>query len=406
MFTTSSASTAAPIARTAARQGLRSPAKRGVLLPPKIGSALATINTDPRFRTLSLTARNVLMFIVQVTDAKDPLRPSFAFKDTIADHLGIGEATVYRMLNVLLENGLIERLEQERKSRNGRFAVARVRLTRECCAALGLVKREMHSDDPEKRDDTRTGKTNGDAEHLVTAVDNVVSEPATICVAVPPRKPAAGAAGDHAVPASPGSEMIDGHVNILPKADQRTQSSKHSPAGCQKPAPGQDYLRVPREFLWLIDENRLTAPQICRLMREFSSRGKRLGDAVSVLAKRLREIPKDKAYAYLAALAKGHTDFAWLRSEQARAATATRQKAVVQQQAASLEGMAGKYLFSSSQTHLFLLRGTHAEAWWLDGGRVRRGSQPVNADFAEAFARGRLIEVTHDQAEQTLAQWH
>ena len=416
MFTTASASTPAPVASPAARQGIRSPAKRGTLLPPKIGSALAMINTDPRFRELSLTARNVLMFLVQVTAVKDPLKPSWAHKETIADYLGIGEATVYRMLNILIENGFIERLEQERKSRNGRFAVARLRLTPTCCAILGLAARKSASDanvvEPAGVPTRYTPRRDEDAENHVENIhgENNVDESATVCIAVPPRKTAGqpvSAKGENLGDAgSPKQKMIDGHMNILPSADQQTQSSKQSrPAGCRKPEPGQGYLRVPREFFWLIDENRLTAPQTCKLMREFSTRGQRLGDAVSVLAKRLREIPKDKTYAYLASLAKGQTDFTWLRKEQARSAAAIRKKEFVQEKAANLQDMAGKYLFSSNQTHLFLLRGGHAEAWWPDNGRMRRGTQPINVEFAEAFAKGRLSELSQDRAAEILAKW-
>lgn len=417
MFTTASASTPAPAARSAARQGISSPAKRGALLPPKIGSALATINTDPRFRELSLTARNVLMFLVQVTDAKDPLKPSWAFKETIADYLGIGEATVYRMLNVLIENDFIERLEQERKSRNGRFAVARIRLTQNCCVMLGLAARKLVSDansaegaaGVSSRYTPTQGDHTGNSDEIVRDENNI-DESATVCLAVPSRDavgqsaPAKDENLDDA--RSPGHKMIDGHMNILPTAVQQTQSSKQSrPSGCSKPEPGQSYLRVPREFFWLIDENRLTAPQTCKLMREFSSRGQRLGDAVSALAKRLREIPKDKTYAYLASLAKGQTDFAWLRKEQARTAANIRKAQIIREKTTGLQDMPGKYLLSSNQTHLFLLRGGHAEAWWLDNGRMRRGVQPVNAEFAEAFAKGRLSEIDQARAAETLAMW-
>jgi hypothetical protein len=49
-------------------------------------------------------------------------------------------------LNALREAGLIEVLPQERKSRNGRYAVARIRLTRQACQLVGLLEFET---DPE-----------------------------------------------------------------------------------------------------------------------------------------------------------------------------------------------------------------------------------------------------------------
>lgn len=404
MFTTSSAGVAAPVARAATRQGLRSPAKRSGQLPPAIGAAIATINIDPLFRDLSLTARNVLMFLVQVTNARDPLAPSWAFKETVAEYLGVGEATVYRMLNVLIENGLIERLPQERKSRNGRFAVARIRLTTECCVRLGLLRRAASQKSGQHIEDNRDVNANEDSE---------IRGPKTVCVAatshtdasaVRVQSPRGGQSSGTRV--GPPTKMIDGYMNILPTADQQTQSSKQSrPVGGHKPAPGQPYLRVPSEFFWLIEENRLTGPQVCKLMREFSTRGQRLGDAVSVLADRLRQLPKNNTYAYLAALAKGPTDFKWRRKEQEKAVQADRKKEAVRETTASLQDMAGKYLFSTKQTHLFLLRGGHAEAWWLDGGALRRGSQPVNADFVDAYSSGRLSLVSPERATEILAVW-
>lgn len=404
MFTTASASTRAPVASQATRQGLRSPVKRGATLPPKIGSALAAINIDPRFRDLSLTARNVLMFIVQVTDVRDPLKPSWAHKETMAEYLRIGEATVYRMLNVLINHDFIERLEQERKGRNGRFAVARIRLTPTCCEALGLI--QTSSSKTKKRNDNIDSISDG---HGINAEDNVVISE-TVCMAVTgaecSAKPRATLDARLTDPASPASKMIDGHIDILPTADQQTQSTKQSrPARWQRPQPGQAFLRVPREFFWLIEEDRLTAPQVCKLMREFSTRGQRLSDAVSVLAARLRQLPKTKTFAYLAALAKSPTDFKWRRTEQARAVQAEHKQEAVRETTASLQGMAGKYLFSTKQTHLFLLRGGHAEAWWLDNGVLRRGSQPVNADFVEAYSSGRLSLISSDRGAEILALW-
>lgn len=364
-----------------------------------------------------MTARNVLMFIVQVTDVKNPLKPSWAHKETIAHHLGIGEATVYRMLNVLIENDFIERLEQERKSRNGRFAVARIRLTPACCTALGLSARNHDTGShnqkavsvPSRDTSSFGGDDGGDSVENMHIAKNI-NDGNIVCLAAAPRvtaeRPAARGEtfGDSY---SPAPKMIDGHMDILPSADQQTQSAKQSrPAGCQKPRPGQHYLRVPREFFWLIDERRLSAPQTCKLMREFSSRGQRLGDAVTLLANRLRELPKDKTYAYLASLANGKTDFAWLRAERERSRSAAKQATAARKQAQSLQHLVGTYLLSSNGTHLFRLRGSgHAEAWWMVDGAMRQGSQPVNADFAEAYAEGRLSEIAPDRAAMLLSQW-
>jgi DNA-binding transcriptional ArsR family regulator len=64
--------------------------------------------------------------------------PIFPHKAHIASRIGIDERTVYRHMNAIKEHGLIEVMSQERKSRNGRFAVARIRLTKKAAELLGF----------------------------------------------------------------------------------------------------------------------------------------------------------------------------------------------------------------------------------------------------------------------------
>lgn len=68
----------------------------------------------------------------------EPFATVFAHKERIAKRISAAESTVYRHLAALVEAQLIERLPQERKSRNGRFSVARVRLTQKGAELLGL----------------------------------------------------------------------------------------------------------------------------------------------------------------------------------------------------------------------------------------------------------------------------
>ena len=55
----------------------------------------------------------------------------------------MSERTIYRHLNGLTQHGFIELLPQERKSRNGRFSIARIRLTQKALQSLELT--ETHS---------------------------------------------------------------------------------------------------------------------------------------------------------------------------------------------------------------------------------------------------------------------
>ena len=122
-----------------ARQGLLSPLNRGRNFPHDIAVAIVAITTGSAFHDLPRNARSVLAFAVRVAERKDPTKPSWAFKKTIAKEIGISESTVYRVLNVLVDNGFIERFEQERKAHNGKLAVARMREQ-----SLRAVQRDNH----------------------------------------------------------------------------------------------------------------------------------------------------------------------------------------------------------------------------------------------------------------------
>jgi DNA-binding transcriptional ArsR family regulator len=86
-------------------------------------------------RCLRATFAELARFVPQ----DRPFDTVFAHKDKIAERIGATERTIYRHLTSLQDAGLIERLEQERKSRNGRFSVARVRLTQRGAELLGLA---------------------------------------------------------------------------------------------------------------------------------------------------------------------------------------------------------------------------------------------------------------------------
>lgn len=68
-----------------------------------------------------------------------PFDTIFAHKSTIAERIGMSERTLYRHLVTLQAQHLIDILAQDRKSRNGRFAVSRIRLTRRAAVLLDLI---------------------------------------------------------------------------------------------------------------------------------------------------------------------------------------------------------------------------------------------------------------------------
>lgn len=83
--------------------------------------------------------RSTLAELCRFVPQNEPMAAIFAHKDVIAERVGADARTVYRHLATLRALELIEVLPQERKSRNGRFAVARVRLTRKACELVGLI---------------------------------------------------------------------------------------------------------------------------------------------------------------------------------------------------------------------------------------------------------------------------
>lgn len=95
-------------------------------------------------RSIRATLADIARFVPQAS----PFESVFAHKKKIAERTGASERTVYRHLQALQEKGLIEVLGQERKSRNGRFAVARIRLTRQAAELLGFVQATFASETP------------------------------------------------------------------------------------------------------------------------------------------------------------------------------------------------------------------------------------------------------------------
>ncbi|WP_423680215.1 MULTISPECIES: hypothetical protein [unclassified Undibacterium] len=108
---------------------------------------------------LSRGVKDTLAEICRYVKQSDPLAPIFPHKAHIASRIGIDERTVYRHMSAIKEHGLIEVMSQERKSRNGRFAVARIRLTKKAAELLGLIEAENNDIHREPDDNLSDGHT-------------------------------------------------------------------------------------------------------------------------------------------------------------------------------------------------------------------------------------------------------
>ena len=349
------------------RQGLRSPIHRGKNFPHTIAVAIVAITTGKAFPDIPRTARTVLAFAVRLAERNDPTKASWAFKKTIAYEIMVSESTVYRALNVLVNLGFIERFKQERKAHNGKLAVAKIALTRKTCLGLGLI-----ITDEEPRTELKT-----------TLKSQVFHTP-------------------------PSVKLQDRHNSTLLLADQPTQSlKKHSPISVSpnQPLQGQPFFKLPGELSWLYREKLLSPPQIFLLMREFTARKQRFSEVLVAVDSRIRKLPKKDVFSYLRALTKAPTDFNWLAKQRNDTTAKEKRNNDLNELIQRLtKTMTGRYLRSNNNA-VYLLDGSTAKAWWIDGGRVRKGACPINERFAKDYESGCLRVIDEQNAKDQVAAW-
>ncbi|HEX7934226.1 MAG TPA: helix-turn-helix domain-containing protein [Paraburkholderia sp.] len=115
-------------------------------LPGKIANAIVIAYEGLHDVQLSENHRRVLACLIRYgVNQHNPRCDIWIKKSTIAQRLGINEATVYRALTLLQNAGLIERDEQGRVGRALKL-VAFVRLTQEAVRRLGLLPSQLRRD--------------------------------------------------------------------------------------------------------------------------------------------------------------------------------------------------------------------------------------------------------------------
>ncbi|WP_340526943.1 winged helix-turn-helix domain-containing protein [Cupriavidus necator] len=286
---------------------------------------------------------------------KDPTSLAFIKKATIAQHLAISEATVYRALGALEDAGLIER-ERQQRTRTQLEVVGRIGFTAKLLQCIGIAGREFGHPEP------RTGSD--------------VSRSSASCLA-----------------------PVSGINN--PK---QSSTKKH-------PGPRAfvqiDDRAVPIDLATLVRDRELKASALFLLMRLARAAGHRLSDVVSAAGHALGALRGRELFAYLKSLLEKPIDYGHLvrtrkaqeNEEQAAEARAARERLLVSQLVERYRGRrisapdgrtfevdSASILITdangrrSSQAH------DQARAWLIEMDRAAAGLPPALATLAPAPA--------------------
>ncbi|WP_316157720.1 helix-turn-helix domain-containing protein [Cupriavidus sp. BIC8F] len=246
-------------------------------LPEQILKAIALVYESDGLRTLHITNRQVLATLVRFAlNQKDPSALAFIKKATIAQHLGISEATVYRALGALEDAGLIKR-ERQQRTRAQLEVVGRIGFCAKLLRCIGIASPQLQS-----------------------------------TVHVP-------ACSDES-----GASTRIAPVSGVNKAIQ-SSTKKH-------PGPGSflliDGRTVPVDLAPLVSDQALKMSALFLLMKLARTAGHRLSDVVSAAGNALRALRGRELFAYLKSLLEkpvdyGHVVRTWkLREDEERAAEA------------------------------------------------------------------------------------
>jgi len=116
-------------------------------LPARILRAIALVYESDGLRALHITSRQVLATLIRFAlNQKNPNALAFIKKSTIAQHLAISEATVYRALGALEDAGLIERERQ--RTRAQLEVVGRIRFTAKLLHCIGITGVQLGAAEP------------------------------------------------------------------------------------------------------------------------------------------------------------------------------------------------------------------------------------------------------------------
>ncbi len=349
----------------ASPQGLRSPLSINKRFPQKIALAITAITTSPALTSLSCTAKHILAFVVRLAECTDPMKPSWAFKATIAKEIGVSESTVYRGLSELTQAELIERLAQERHAHNGLLSVAKIRLTRKVCVYLGLINDQCCSSKGADNDKKTTSKFT--YKH-------------------------------------PSLNLKDGHNNTLLLANQNNQFLKK-----QSDQPEKFFIKIanrkiPQELAWLVQKNDLSLTGLLSLMGLARQAGHFLSDIVSRCQTAIQPHTGRALYAYLRALIAKPIDYGYLRAQkekeqvqqdQEKAEKAHREKTIKE----GIKTFRGRTFLSTEGIRYSFEDESGIKVAFQRDGRWYTGYTPIHQTYKliTAIKSGKLREIVKEE---------
>ncbi|UIF88533.1 winged helix-turn-helix domain-containing protein [Cupriavidus sp. UYPR2.512] len=256
-------------------------------LPARIMKAIALAYESRFFVDLSITTRQVLAALIRFSlSDKCTHQLAFVKKETLARHVGVSEATIYRALSTLEGQGLIER-EKQLRTRLKLQNIGRIRFTPKLLVALGILRTTKEAsalaarcDGPKKNEPTRSGTY---CTHLTSVTD------------------------------------------VNPGVNKQSSTKKQSSRGFAfKIINGKP---VPADLAWLAESNALAITGIFKLMKVARDTGKRLSDVVAVSKHPLGKLRGRELFAYLSVLLTKEVDFTFVSKVQAEAGLLQRQQA-------------------------------------------------------------------------------
>lgn len=270
------------------------------VLPRAIANAIVRVYEDKYFSKFHVSTKQVLSALIRYgLNLENVSQFIFIKKSTIAEIVGINEATVYRALSKLEELGLIEREAQNRTYFNLKI-IGKIRITKLALEVIGVA---------------------GYLKELAARA----AKRALFGVAPKQSGDRAGASGE---PSSGGHLTTLARVQDVNVLTPKQSLQKQSERGLFKKLQGKS---VPLDLAGLVENQGVSLFGLLQLMKLAKHSGKRLSDIVEVCRAALVPLKGRELYAYLRKLIAKDYDFSHVAAQRAEDRRQAAEKAVAKQ---------------------------------------------------------------------------